>query len=114
MNSKHRLFTYLLPALCVLCMTSMAFGQGTNLGTIRGTVTDANHALVSGAKVHVTDLETNLSRETTTNSEGNYEVTGLQYGSYKVTVTAQGFKTASLNQVALRGGDTTRADVELQ
>ena len=114
MKNRFYLATYLLLAFCLLCGAPPAFAQGTNLGAIRGTVTDANGALVSGAKVQVTDLETNLAREATTNSEGAYEVAGLKYGAYKVTVTAQGFKTASVNQVALRGGDTVRADVELQ
>jgi len=114
MKNNLYTFTYLLLALCLLCGMGTAFAQGTNLGSIRGTVIDANGALVSGAKVQVTDLETSLSREATTNSEGAYEVAGLKYGSYKVTVTAQGFKTAAVNQVVLRGGDTVRADVQLQ
>ena len=88
----------------------IAVAQGTNLGTIRGTVADSNGALVAGARVKVTDLATDLVREVTTDSEGNYEVTGLKYGNYRVSVTAQGFKTASANQVALRGGDIVRTD----
>ncbi|MGE0129741.1 MAG: carboxypeptidase regulatory-like domain-containing protein [Blastocatellales bacterium] len=114
MKISHSIFSSVILCLCLLLGAGTAFGQGTNLGTIRGTATDANGALVSGAKVQVTDLETNLSREATTDSKGAYEVAGLKYGVYKVTVTAQGFKTASVNQVALRGGDTVRADVELQ
>jgi Carboxypeptidase regulatory-like domain/TonB dependent receptor-like, beta-barrel len=91
-----------------------ALAQGTNLGTIRGTVVDGSGAFVAGAKVTATDLATDLAREVITDSEGNYEITGLKFGNYRVTVTAQGFKTASANQVALRGGDTVRADIELQ
>ncbi|MGH9767043.1 MAG: carboxypeptidase regulatory-like domain-containing protein [Blastocatellia bacterium] len=114
MKINHSIFSSVLLCLCLLLTAGTAFAQGTNLGTIRGTVTDANGAVVAGAKVQVTDLETSLTRDVTANSEGNYEVTGLQYGAYKLTVTAQGFKTATVNQVALRSGDTVRADVELQ
>ncbi|HKC89602.1 MAG TPA: TonB-dependent receptor, partial [Blastocatellia bacterium] len=118
MKVNLSIFTYFLTCLlmcvCMLCASETAFAQGTNLGTIRGTVTDANGAVVSGAKVQVTDLETSLTREAPTNKEGAYEVTGLKYGAYKVTVTAQGFKTATVNQVALRGGDIVRADAQLQ
>src|SRR5262245_16755996 len=99
MKINRSVFTYLLTCLlmcfCMLCASGTAFAQGTNLGTIRGTVTDKNGAVVSGAKVQVTDLETSLSREATTNKEGAYEVTGLKYGAYKVTVTALGFKSRS-------------------
>jgi len=114
MIKQHHLFLRLLLAACFLCLASLAFAQGTNLGTIRGTVTDANGAVVAGAKVEVTDLETNLSRDVTTNSEGNYEVTGLKFGTYKLSVTAQGFRTTVINNVALRGSDTVRTDVQLQ
>ena len=118
MKVNRSVFTYFLTCLLtcfyMLYASGTAFAQGTNLGAIRGTVTDKNGAAVPGAKAQVTDMETNLSREATTNKEGAYEVAGLKYGDYKVTVTAQGFKTATINQVALRGGDTVRADVELQ
>ena len=114
MNSAHRTVRTIFLSLCFFCVSGLALAQGTNLGTIRGTVTDSNGAVVAGAKVQVTDIATDLAREVTTDSEGNYEVTGLKSGSYKVTVTANSFKTATVNQVALRGGDTTRADVALQ
>src|SRR5262245_39282816 len=114
MNITHRSFHAILLALCLFSGAGLAFAQGTNLGAIRGTVTDANGGLVSGAKAQITDTETGLTRQATTSSEGAYEVNGLKYGVYRVTVSAQGFKTASINQVALRGGDTVRADVELQ
>jgi hypothetical protein len=92
----------------------LTLAQGTSLGTIRGTVTDSSGAVVPHAKVQVTDVATDLSREVTANSEGNYEVTALKSGTYKVTVTAQGFKTAAINQVSLAGSDTVRTDVGLQ
>ena len=68
------------------------YAQGSNLGTIRGTVTDANGAVLPNAAVQVTDQATGLSRDFTTNGEGNYEVVALKPGKYKVTVTATGFK----------------------
>ena len=111
MNITHRTFRAILLALCLFGGTGLALAQGTNLGTIRGTVADSNGAVVAGAKVQVTDLATDLAREVVSDREGNYEVTGLKSGSYKVTVVTQGFKTAAVNQVSLRGGDTVRADV---
>src|SRR5262245_11035396 len=110
----NSLLSIILISLCILFSTGQMFAQGTNLGTIRGTVTDSNGAVVINAKVQVIDQATDLAREITTDKAGNYEVTGLKYGSYRVVVSAQGFKTASVNQVSLRGGDTVRTDVELQ
>ncbi|MEO5740259.1 MAG: carboxypeptidase-like regulatory domain-containing protein, partial [Vicinamibacterales bacterium] len=114
MNSTHRIFRTFLLALFLLFGMALAFAQGTNLATIRGSVTDSRGAVVARAKVQVVDLGTDLVRDVTTNSDGDYEVTGLKFGNYKVIVTAQGFRTTTINQVALRGGDTVRADVELQ
>ena len=64
------------------------FAQGTDLGTIRGTVKDATGAVIANAKVTITDLETNTSREASTNGAGDFEVFGLKSGRYKVSVTA--------------------------
>jgi hypothetical protein len=63
-----------------LDFSSTGYAQGTNLGTIRGTVTDANGAVLPNAAVQVTDQATGLSRDFTTNSEGNYEVAGPETG----------------------------------
>src|SRR6476659_5274124 len=97
----------------LLCCIGTAQAQGTNLGTIRGTVTDANGAVLPNAAVQVTDLATGLSRDLTTNSEGNYEVVALKPGTYKVTVTATGFKTTNIDAV-VSGSDTVRADLKLE
>lgn len=103
-----------LLAVLLLCCPVSAFSQGTNLGTIRGVITDSNGAVVANAKVQATDLATDLRRETTADSEGKYEISGLKFGDYRVSVEAQGFKTATINQVSLRGGETLRTDVSLQ
>ena len=56
---------------------------GTNLGTIRGTVTDANGAVIPNASVKITDKGTGLSRDLTTNGEGNYVAAALKSGTYE-------------------------------
>src|SRR5689334_6867441 len=91
----------------IIGFSRTGYAQGSNLGTIRGTVTDANGA------VQVTDQATSLSRNFTTNGEGNYEVPALKPGTYKVTVTATGFKTTSMDAV-VSGSDTVRADLKLE
>jgi hypothetical protein len=98
---------------CVLCGIATAFSQGTNLGTIRGTVTDPNGAIIPNASVQVTDQDTGLSRDLTTDSEGNYEATALKPGSYKVSVTGSGFKTTIVNAV-LTGANVVRVDVKVE
>ena len=97
----------------LITFSRISYAQGSNLGTIRGTVTDANGAVLPNATVQVTDLATGLSRDITTNGEGNYEVVALKPGTYKVTVTATGFKTTNTDAV-VSGSDTVRADLKLE
>ena len=89
------------------------FGQGTTLGTIRGTVVDASGAVVPGAKVVITDTTTNLTTTLTTNSDGNYEAPELKYGRYKVTVSMDGFNIAEIVDVDVVGGEEKRVDARL-
>jgi hypothetical protein len=103
--------TSFLPIAFLFCLCVSVFSQGTNLGTIRGTVTDVNGAVIANAAVQVTDQATGLSRDLTTNSQGNYEAAALKPGTYKVTVAAPGFKTSVIDAV-VTGSDTVRADVK--
>lgn len=114
MSKMYRKFQILLLTLCLLSLTGTGLAQGTNLGTIRGTVTDTNGAVVAGAKVQVTDLATSSSRDLTTNSEGTYQATGLQYGAYRVSINAGGFKPLVINEVMLRSSEPVRTDAQLQ
>src|SRR5215813_12881450 len=98
---------------CVLFLVQTDYAQGTNLGTIRGTVVDQKGATVPNATVKVTDLATNITLDLTTNGQGDYEAAGLKSGTYQVTVNAPGFKTTSVNAV-LTGSDVVRADAKLE
>jgi hypothetical protein len=113
MNGIHKTLSSLLIALCFLCGAISAFAQGSNLGAIRGTVTDPNGAIIPNAAVQITDQSTGLSRDLTTNSEGNYEAAALKSGTYKVSVTAAGFKT-TITEVAVKGADIVRADLRIE
>src|SRR6266550_3217496 len=97
----------------LLCLAGTGYSQGTNLGTIRGTVTDPNGAIIPNAAVQITDQATSLSRDLTTDNQGNYEAAALKPGNYKVTVTAAGFKTTVIEAV-VAGSDIVRADVKTE
>ncbi len=112
---KHRAASTCVVFLAFLfCAAGVVFGQGTDLGTIRGTVTDSTGAVIPGATVTVTDTLTNTSRETKTNSQGNYEMLGLKSGTYKVAITAAGMSKTGITDVVLNGSDTVSADAVLK
>ncbi|MGD0758443.1 MAG: carboxypeptidase-like regulatory domain-containing protein [Candidatus Sulfotelmatobacter sp.] len=61
-------------------------------GSITGTLTDTSGAVVSGAKVTLTNEGTGTSLSTTTGADGVYEFSPVRIGSYKLDASAQGFK----------------------
>src|SRR2546429_7263894 len=82
----------------------VVFGQGTDLGTIRGTVTDSTGAVIPGVTVTVTDALTNTARETRTNSQGIYEMFGLKPGTYRVAITAAGMSKKEIDRKSVVSG----------
>ena len=97
----------------LLCLASTGYSQGTNLGTIRGSVKDPNGAVIANAAVKITDQATGLSRELTTDSDGNYEAGALKPGNYKVNVTATGFKTTVVD-VVVNGSDIVVTNIKTE
>src|SRR6267154_4429438 len=79
-------------AAFVLLMTSLPFAQTTiSTGSIVGTVTDPTGAVVSGAKVEITNKGTGQTQSFTTSSAGAYASGALTPGDYMVRIEANGF-----------------------
>jgi Carboxypeptidase regulatory-like domain/TonB dependent receptor len=64
----------------------------TNKATVSGTVTDEKGAVVTNAKIIARNLDTNISRETTSDGDGLYRIPELLAGQYEVTAESQGFR----------------------
>jgi hypothetical protein len=100
----------------IVCLVSAglpAFGQGVN-GTITGTVTDASGAVVSGAAVEATNVETGALYNAASTNTGNYAIPNLPVGSYTVTVKVAGFKTYTHTNLAITAGQILKEDISLQ
>ncbi len=76
-----------------------------DLGTITGTITDSQGAVVPGAKVTITEDATGLTYEVQSGSEGEYIRPLLKPGTYTVTAEATGFRRVAQKNVVLVGGD---------
>src|SRR5215472_6003977 len=84
----------ILLVITVVAFSTMIFSQATiSTGNINGTVTDPSGAVVSGAKVTITNRETGQAIVTNTNPSGFYTSGTLNPGNYSVRVEAPGFKT---------------------
>ncbi len=107
-------FTRTLLFLLALASASRLLAQDAT-GKITGTVTDPTGGAVPNARVTVTNVATNVSKGTTTDSNGVYQVLQLPIGSYKITATAPGFEeTAVESKTALEINQTLRIDVQMQ
>lgn len=95
----------------VFCTPARARAQA--LSGINGTVTDASGAIIQGANVTVTNVDTNVSRKATTTSAGTYYITDLIPGTYTVKVEKSGFKAYVQNKVVVVGGATSTANAQL-
>ena len=111
MNS-HRLF--LLLAIVTIFTCVIPASAQTDRGSITGSVTDPNGAVVADAKVTATNLNSGEVRTTTTSGEGTYTLPELKADPWKLSVEAAGFNTATIEKVQVAVQVIRRTDVQLQ
>lgn len=89
------------------------FGQGTS-AQINGRVSDASGSGVPDVSVRVVDVDTGASRETITDPSGSYVIPLLRPGSYRLTITREGFRPVTRTGIELQVDQVVRVDQELQ
>jgi len=111
MTSHWKLVVF--PVLCLIVSMGTAWGQGS-VGTLNGTVLDAQGAVVPGAAVVATNQGTNVEARTTSTAAGAYTLPYLPSGTYTIKATAPGFRTASAENVILRVAQTLTLNISLE
>jgi len=97
----------------IILSTGIALAQSER-GTIAGTVTDPSGAAIPGAKVVVTNKNTNTSNSTVSNEVGNYTVPNLAPGDYNLRVEHQGFKASAITDIVVNATASLRADITME
>jgi hypothetical protein len=92
---------------------SCCFAQADQ-AAFTGTITDATHASVPGARVKVVYPGTGLSRETVSSSSGVFRLSGLPIGACYVEGTAPGFQAAKTETIVLSVAETRELDLRLE
>lgn len=82
-------------------------------GSISGTVKDRTDASVAGAKVVATNVETNAKYEAVSGSDGSFNILAIAAGTYRLSVTATGFRPFSEKDIVVKVNDKLRFDVTL-
>ncbi|MBV9081544.1 MAG: carboxypeptidase regulatory-like domain-containing protein, partial [Acidobacteriaceae bacterium] len=83
-------------------------------GTVLGRVTDPSGGVVPGVQITVTNVETGVAVNTTSNSDGNYQAPFLLPGTYTVTADHTGFKKAEQRNVQVPAATNVTVDLTLQ
>jgi hypothetical protein len=86
----------------------------TNQGTVTGVVTDPNGAVVPDARVGVTNRATGQTREAKTSSDGVYSIANVDPGTYRIEVTAAGFRTAVNESLVVQTATRVPFDARLE
>jgi hypothetical protein len=96
----------------VLVMCLSLFSQG-NTGRILGTVMDQTGGAVANASVTVTNTQTGVARNLTSDEAGEYVAPNLVPGTYSVHVTVTGFKAVERLNILLETGKDARVDIQV-
>src|SRR6266705_1802286 len=106
---KRCLSVLLLTLVVVVTANSQTFR-----GAINGTITDPSGAAVPNATVKATESATSIEHTTVTTSEGQFAFQDMPLGFYKVTITAAGFPTNTVDKVEVLAGSIYTLNVSLK
>jgi hypothetical protein len=101
-----------LTFVLVLLAAPEAYAQ-FDTASVVGTVKDSGGAVVPGATVTLTNLETNIVLTRVTDEHGNFEFMTVRVGRYKVSAELQGFSVAVADDVQVTVGARQRVDLRL-
>jgi len=116
-NSRNHCFSKCFASLVLVWMLvfsgTVARSQTSGAGSIAGSVVDASQAVIPGASVKITNVDTGVSHAYETNSVGLYTAPFLQPGHYKVSATSTGLGTVEAKNLTLQVGQTLTVDLSL-
>jgi Carboxypeptidase regulatory-like domain/TonB-dependent Receptor Plug Domain len=100
--------------ICVILGSALAASAQTSRGTVSGTVTDTNGAVIVGAQVTLTNTATTVSRNTTSNNDGFYRFDAVDLGGYTVAFAAPSFGALTKTNITVNANLTSTIDAQLQ
>jgi hypothetical protein len=107
-NLKKVLVVTVVAALSTCCLHAQTFGEVT------GRVTDPSGAIIPGASITLTNVNTNAARNVVTTETGTYTFPSVSPGFYRLKTELPGFKTTVSEQFGVQVQQVLRLDVVLQ
>src|ERR1700723_1760506 len=100
--SAKRVCFVLCLVLSVLFLGPLSALAQDSTGTILGTVSDPQGAVIPSASVTATNTDTHFTRTVPSEADGSYRLPALPVGNYEVTVTKDGFQTSKREGLVLQ------------
>lgn len=111
--SKHLKTLFLFTSL-LTCLTISSQHARAQQATVTGQITDAAGAVVTGAEVTVTNIETSAKTSAVSNEDGVYTIPLLPPGNYNIAVAAANFKTSVQQNIKLDVAQRAKYDFQLE
>src|ERR1700694_1717667 len=111
-NRNSRLASTLLVVLAIIFSPSALRADVT--GSILGVVHDRTQAVVAGARIVATNVQTNFKLETISAADGAYQTLAVPAVNYKLHPTAAGFQQYTATDIDLKVNDQLRIDIALE
>jgi hypothetical protein len=100
-------------AVLVLLATALMHAQAGSTAQISGTVKDTSGGVLPGVDVTVTQTATGVSRSAVTDEAGNYNLTNLPIGPYRLEAKLSGFRTYVQTGITLTVNANPTVNVEM-
>lgn len=115
-NSLCRTYHVGLLVLTIICLSVASQTAAAQVagGTISGTVSDPTGRVMPDVQVIVKNLDTGVTRNTTTNQDGLYNAPNLVPGTYELTFMSKGFKSEARTGITLTVGATEVLDMAMK
>src|SRR5437867_896716 len=97
----------------IAVLVTVATGYAQDTGSLHGTVTDPNGAVIGKANAQITEASTGAARSAETDNNGSFSFTQVKPGNYSVVVTHDGFRRYQRDNVTILVASLTSVDVQL-
>src|SRR5437762_158197 len=109
-----RRWFYTLPVALAFVLSAKPAAAQLLYGSVTGVVKDAQGSFVPGATVTIINKETNLTKETTTDSAGTFNIVNVLPGTYDIKATLQGFRESLRKDVPVTIAQISRVTIQLE
>jgi hypothetical protein len=110
-NCGYRLFRSISIVLMMFLAAQTSRADVT--GSISGTVHDRSQGVIAGAKVVVTNVQTNLRQESVSAADGSFRILALSAGTYRLAISAGGFRPFVEDNIVVQVNDELQFNVTL-